>query len=62
MQISWKIIHEFKNNGGIGRNDEKEEGKIANQLRYVRAYHQTLLFYQELMVFFVGESLKLATE
>ena len=30
----------------IGRNDEKEEGKIANQLRYVRAYHQTLLFYQ----------------
>ena len=42
--------------------DEKEEGKIANQLRYVRAYHQTLLFYQQSTVFFVGESLKLATE
>ncbi len=35
----------------IGRNDEEKEGKIANQLRYVRVYHQTLLFYQESTVF-----------
>ncbi len=30
----------------IRRYDEKDEVKIANQLRYVRAYHQRSLFYQ----------------
>ena len=30
----------------IRRNDEKDEGKIASQLQYVRAYHQRSLFYQ----------------
>jgi hypothetical protein len=47
--MSLSVMSEI--HGGIGRNDEKEEGKIANQLRYVRAYHQTLLFYQESTVF-----------
>ena len=46
----------------IRSNDEKEEGKIANQLRYVRAYHQRSLSYQQSSIFFVGESLKLTTE